>query len=58
MNPRHLDIERMAKQAQVEIIQMKYRALLHIKLVASWHMRSLAQIRRFEEAKIKQGEGK
>ncbi|MDD4913373.1 MAG: hypothetical protein PHP57_13860 [Sideroxydans sp.] len=52
----HQTVDAMAKQAQIEAKQMHFRALCKIRLTASWHTRSLGQIRRYEAARTTQGE--
>lgn len=54
----HESVDDMALQAQVEILRDVLKASFHLRQFASWHLRSAGQIRRFEAAKLKQGEAK
>lgn len=53
---RHQAIEHQALLARLEINRMALKAHLHIADMCRYHTRSIWQVRRFEAAKLKQGE--
>ena len=53
---RHQAIEHHALLARLEINRMALSARLHIADMCSYHTRSIGQVRRFEAAKLKQGD--
>lgn len=53
---RHQAIDEQALLARLEINRMALKARLHIADLCRFHTRSIGQVRRFEAAKLKQGE--
>ena len=53
---RHQAIEHHALLARIAISQMALKARLHIADLCRLHTSSIGQVRRFEAAKLKQGD--